>query len=660
MNKLNWYINRLSLMSPLEIGYRIKKRFKIIAERRYINVVRMNIPEVNLNAYWYINLKDKEKIVSLIKENNFLDEDKGKALLEHRFSFFSFDKEFFGRDINWHFDYKNKKQSPITFSDDIDYRDFSKVGDIKYIWELNRHLHLVSLAKTYYLTGKPEYKHEVISQIDCWMEANPYLRGVNWASSLELAIRLISWSWTWNYLGDIETDFRKRWLACIYKHCEYISKNFSRYSSANNHLIGEAAGLFIASIVWQFEKESKKWQDKSYQILVEEIVKQNFEDGVNKEQAISYQQFVLDFFLLAGLLGEKNGIPFPQKYWDSVERMMEYIASIMDVQGNVPNIGDADDGYAVTLSDEECFNPYRSLLATGAVLFKRGDFKRKARRFDDKSFWLLGMEGHQQFNSLKEEKGISVKNFDQGGYFILSVSEDTEDEIKGIVDCGALGYLSIAAHGHSDALSFTLCVGGKRFLIDPGTYAYHTQKEWRDYFKGTSAHNTIRIDGEDQSVSGGNFMWLKKARAKLLLWESMEDHDLVKGEHDGYSRLKDPVIHRREIFFDKKNFTFKITDKINARGKHVIEQFFHFYKDCQITKIQDKEWEIRNGDKVIQVKVDNKLCTEILSGSVKPILGWQSERFDVKEVTHTMVNRVEWNGPCEFETLITIKNNSFI
>jgi len=642
-------------MSLSEVVFRIKEEIRKTIERQCFRDIEVKRTVLDKKVNWYFDFAAGDRIVSFIKEHTYWKEGKSQDITDHRLSFFSLNNKWLGEKIDWHLDYKNNQTAPLSYSKSINYRDFDKLGDIKYIWEINRHLHLVSPAKAYYLTGKQDYKNGVISQINSWMAANPYRRGVNWSSSLELGIRLISWSWVYFFIKELDKDFKQKWLGCIHKHCNFISKNYSRYSSANNHLIGEAAGLFIASIVWPFEKESKMWRDKSYKILVEEIEKQNFEDGVNKEQAIAYQQFVLDFFLLAGLLGEKNGIAFPRKYWHRIERMMEYVASLMDVQGNVPNIGDADDGYAVTLSDEECFNPYRSLLATGAALFKRGDFKRKARRFDDKSLWLLGMEGYEQFNSLKEEKCIPIKDFDQGGYFIFSTFEDTEDEIKGIVDCGPLGYLSLAAHGHSDALSFILSTGGKKFLIDPGTYAYHTQIEWRDYFKGTSAHNTIRIDGVNQSVSGGNFMWLKKARVKLLLRESNEDYDLVMGEHDGYSRLRDPVMHRRDIFFDKKNFSFKIIDKINAREKHVIEQFFHFYKDCQITKIQDNEWEIRNGGKVIQVKVDNKLCTEIVSGSVKPILGWQSERFDVKEATNTMVNRVEWDGACEFVTLITIK-----
>ena len=79
-----------------------------------------------------------------------------------------------------------------------------------------------------------------------------------------------------------------------------------------------------------------------------------------------------------------------------------------------------------------------------------------------------------------------------------------------------LGYLSIAAHGHADALSFTLSVGGNEILIDPGTFAYHTQKRWREYFRGTSAHNTLRVDGADQSVPGGNFLWTQHSQTRVL------------------------------------------------------------------------------------------------------------------------------------------------
>ena len=637
MNKIKWYINRFSLMSPLEVSYRMKEEIRARIEFIQINK-SIHIPSVNTrDIRWYFDFEGEEKVIRSFRENINWKEEKAQKLLNHKFTFFSFEDANFGESINWHKDYKNDREAPLKFSKFINYRDFEEVGDIKYIWEINRHQHLISLSKAYYLTKREEYKKEVVTQILDWIEKNPYLRGVNWLSSLELAIRLISWSWVWFFLdGEIEEDFKNKWLETIYKHCLFISKNFSKYSSANNHLIGEAAGLFIATLVWDFDKRSQWWRDRSFNILIEEIEKQNYEDGVNKEQAIWYQQFILDFFILAGILGEKNNIEFPKKYWKRIEKMLEFIASIMDKEGNIPNIGDSDSGYAVILSDEKDFNPFKSLLATGAVLFERGDFKYKVKKIDEKTFWILGEEGLRKFRNLKERKFVSLKTFSYGGYYILSSDEDTDKEIKCIFDCGPLGYLSICAHGHADALSFTLSVGGRKFLIDPGTYAYHTQKVWREYFKGTSAHNTLRIDFENQAISGGGFMWIKKYKTNVLEWKSNNEYDYIKAEHNGYRRLKDSVICQREMLFNKKNKIFEIKDKIISKKKHRVEQFFHISKECSVENIGHNEWRIDNLDKSIVLKMDEKLEVGLYQGSLNPILGWESNKFDVRDACFTL------------------------
>ncbi|MGR3302593.1 MAG: alginate lyase family protein [Candidatus Scalindua sp.] len=654
-SKISWYINRFSLMSPMEIGHRIKWEIKKKSERLLVKDFSPDVSIIDKEIHWYFGVQDKDQIISFVRKEGIWNEDEAIELMDHKFTFFSFDRKYLGKTINWHQDYKNDKESPLKYCKDIDYRNFDEVGDIKYTWEINRHLHLIPLAKAYYLTLDQKYKEEVVEQIKSWIETNPYMKGVNWESSLELGIRLISWSWVWCFIGCLDEEFKRMWLECIYKHCNIISKNFSGYSSANNHLIGEAAGLFIASIAWPFERKSKEWQDKSYRILLEEIEKQNYEDGVNKEQSTSYQQFVLDFFILAGVLGGKNGVVFPESYWERIEQMIMFIASIMDKNGNVPAIGDADDGYAVILSEDEGFNPYQSLITTGAVLFNRGDFKSKAEKFDEKSLWLMGIEGFEQFTALEEKMFKPIKTFEKGGYYILSAFENTENEVRSVFDCGPLGFLSIAAHGHSDALSFTLSIGGQEFIIDPGTYAYHTKEEWREYFKGTSAHNTIRIDGESQSISGGDFMWLRKAKSRLIQYESNDDFDLVIGEHDGYKRLKDPVTHQRELKLDKKHNTIRIVDRISAKDKHMVEQYFHFSRDCVLEKTTEHDWCIKIKDKEISLKVDERLHSNVFRGSLQPISGWQSKRFDVKEETFTIVNSNEFRGNCEFETIIIIK-----
>ena len=655
MNKLKWMINRLSVMSPLEVGYRVKDAVKKKIEEAVLKDCDPEITIKDKQIKRYYDGMETEDAASVFSRNFSWNEDVAKQLLAHRFSFFSFVGKDFEKEIDWHKDYKNNKCAPINYSKSINYRDSNAIGDIKYIWEHNRHLHLVQLSKAYYLTVNVDYKNEVVSQIDSWIKSNPYMQGVNWESSLELAIRLISWSWVWNFIGDIDDEFKRVWLECIYKHCDVISKNFSKYSSANNHLIGEAAGLLIAGIVWPFKKKSDVWVKKSFSVLVSEMEKQNYADGVNKEQAISYQQFVLDFFILAGLVGKKNGVKFPKKYWERIEQMLVYVASLMDKDGNMPNIGDADDGYAIRLSYEVAFNPFKSLLSTGAVIFNRGDFKTKAGFFDEKSFWLLGIEGAETFKALEGKQFEAKKRFDDGRYYILSANEGKVDEIKSVFDCGPLGYLSLAAHGHADAMSFTLSVGGREFIVDPGTYAYHAQKKWREYFRGTSAHNTIRIDKENQSVSGGNFMWLKKAQARLIDFEDNENICRVKAEHEGYKRLSDPVVHRREMAFDKIKHHFKIIDSISAKKSHFIEQCFHFSRDCEVVQSGENEFTVKNGDVCIILFLDDKLKSELYKGSFDPIFGWESKRFDVKQETITLVNSCEINGKSEFITQIIVK-----
>ena len=556
---------------------------------------------------------------------------------------------------DWNRDPKTNVNAPDTFGKKLDYRDNNKVGDIKYLWEINRHLQLVCLAEAFSLTGEEKYLLVIRRQIDSWISNCRYLYGPNWTSSLELGIRLINWSLVWQFIGgrespifkDSNTDkFLQRWLKSIYQHTHFIRGNFSRFSSANNHLIGEAAGFFIATITWPFWNEFSEWQRQAKGILEEEVLLQNAADGVNREQAISYQQFVLDFLIIAGLAGHVNNSEFSEDYWKRIETMLEYLASIMNVAGNVPMIGDADDGYVVKLSQEQNFCPYRSLLATGAIIFNRSDFKKKAGRLDDKTRWLLGNDADEKFNAISTENVILPvhRQFPEGGYYILGSDFETEEETRVIVDAGPLGYRSIAAHGHADALAFTLSIYGREFLIDPGTYAYHTQQKWRDYFRGTSAHNTIRIDYENQSVISGNFMWSKKAQASCYAWKPDEQVDYFAGSHDGYSRLDDPVIHRRELRLDKVGRKLLVTDKLKCVQTHGVEQFWHFSEGCHIT-FQGSEVKAENSGVTLFLTIrDTDVDIDVRKGQEVPPLGWVSRRFDVKVPTTTIVVRCQANG----------------
>jgi hypothetical protein len=224
------------------------------------------------------------------------------------------------------------------------------------------------------------------------------------------------------------------------------------------------------------------------------------------------------------------------------------------------------------------------------------------------------------------------------------------------VDAGQIGYGAIAAHGHADALAITLSVGGHEILVDPGTYIYQGARLWREYFRGTAAHNTVRVDGRDQSESGGDFLWLRKANAGCRLWYSSTTTDEFEGWHDGYTHLPDAVVHHRRVRLDKRARRIFITDRLSSDGSHAIELFFHCSDLCDVTRRAD-------GFDVVHPSLPRPIRltlpkapsaeAEVRTGSVAPISGWISRAFDCKRPSPTIVWRTRVTGNAAFVTEIT-------
>jgi len=571
-----------------------------------------------------------------------------------------------GQPPRWNRDPKSGIQAPLAYGKTLDYRDPDLVGDITYLWAPNRHLHFVTLAQAYAASGQAKYFEELAEQLDSWLVACPYRLGPNWASALEAAVRLVNWSLAWQLVGGARcrmfesaryAELRLRWLRSVYQHAEFVRGWFSRHSSANHHLIGEAAGLFIAGLTWPHWKRAALWADSGQRILEREALAQNAPDGANREQALSCQGQVLDFLLLALLAGTANGRAFPAEYSARIEAMLDYLASIMDAGGNVPQLGDAGDGESVRLAQGKGFCPYRSLLATGAILFGRGDFKLKAGALDDKTRALFGVDAEESYAALDARKTRLPlrQTFPEGGYYVLGCEFDTPHEIRLVADAGALGYRSLAAHGHADALAFTLSAGGREFLIDPGTYAHHTQGAWRSYFRGTSAHNTVRIDGEDQSVQGGSFMWLAKANAGCSLWLSSADKDCFEGWHDGYRRLDDQVKHRRLIELDKRARRIVVEDTLEMAEDHEVELFFHCHEESEV-RAAGEGFVVRRGNAVVRLSLPKAAASavQIYRGSLAPMAGWVSRAFDCRQPAPSIAWRARLTGTSVLRTEILI------
>lgn len=656
---LAWRLNRLRAMSAREIGHRVGQRVRMHLERAGLDgAARYRAPAERAGSPWVAPLPcgfDADVYAAA-----------ASRILLGRFDLFALQDADLGFPPEWNRDPKTGTVAPLTFGKLLDYRDERLVGDIKYLWELNRHLELVTLAQAWHLTRRPQYAQGCRSLLTSWLDACPYPRGPNWTSSLEHGVRLVNWSFAWHLLGGSGSwlfagpegaRFRTRWLESVYRHCHFISGHLSRHSSANNHLLGELLGLFAGAVTWPAWPQSRRWQQLARRELERESLRQTGPDGVNREQATWYHHAVADTMLLAALIGRANGCELGREFWRRLEAMLEFIASIMDVAGNVPAIGDSDDSRLVRLCPARELCVYRSLLATGAILFDRADFKRKARVCDDKTRWLLGDAAAARFESIAGGGAGAPcrRSFPDGGYYVLGSGFGTPREVRIVADAGPLGYLSIAAHGHADALSFTLAAGGREVLVDPGTFAYHTRAAWRQYFRGTAAHNTVRIDGQDQSVSGGSFLWLVHADARCELFTTDEAGDHLIASHEGYRRLDDPVVHRREWRYDPSAPALTVCDELLCRAAHRVEMFWHFAEACEVAH-RDGEIVATTGDVTVALALPVGLACELARGRDEPPAGWISRRYDERVPCVTAVASGEIRGHTRLRTRITVSH----
>ena len=654
MQTLHWYYHRLKAMSPNEIIWRMRSSIRDGADRFLVDRrQRQRKPSEFLNTnpggkregfrvcnipaeYKTDNDAQKQKYDSLIA--------RAEKIAEHRFSFFDLQDKYLGEPIVWNRDHKRGQDTPMVFSPALDYRDINEAGDCKFVWEPNRHHQLVVLGRAYRLSEDIRFAKVVAEQLDSWLTQNPYGLGMNWRSGLELGIRLINWVWAIDLTQESQTiseELYLRLMDSVSRHIWEIDRKYSSGSSVNNHLIGEAASVFVATSYFNYLKNASVWRDKSREILVQEITNQTYSDGGTKEQAVGYHIFVLQFFVIAGLVARATGRDFPESYWLQLEKMFEFVDKLSQGGDSIPMFGDCDDGYVLDIGS----NPHsvKEWLAIGAALFKRSNFNPSYEHTEPLE-WLPGLSRRDAGTALENRKCSSI-SFSQSGYYLLQHGDlNSPGRISVVFDCGPLGMGSLAGHGHADALSFTLRAFGRDVLVDPGTYDYFSYPQWREYFRGTRAHNTVVVDENDQSEMLGLFLWGRKAQAQCLSWEPSDTGGRVTGEHDGYSTLSDPVIHRRMLELDGPKRELTIRDDIIACKEHNIAILFHFAEDCVLNPTGRNHYRVDVGPASINIELDTLLQVESFEGSTDPIFGWVSRGYHQKQPATTLIGRCVCEG----------------
>jgi len=560
----------------------------------------------------------------------------------HQFDLLGYEGLEYGDPINWHLDLVHGKQAPKKAFYKIRYLDFDQVGDCKVTWELNRHQHLVTLAKAYRLTENRRYADEIFGQWQHWRAENPHAIGINWASSLEVAFRSLSWIWMYQLLEGtpaLPQEFRKEWLRAQALNGRYIERYLSTYFSPNTHLLAEAVALLFLGTLCPELARAEHWKARGWEIVLQEARRQVQADGFHFEQSTYYHVYAIDFFLHVAVLAGLNELAIPNEFAQTLEKMLDALL-LLGRSGAPPSFGDDDGGRVFDARrnrSEHLLDP----LAAGAVLFHRADFKAAAGDLREETIWLLGEQGVAEWDRLQTQPPTMASAALQSAGLYLLTTENPPSQL--VINAGPPGDRS-GGHGHADALSVSLQSQGHALLVDPGTFEYGGDGGDRDLFRGTAMHNTVSVDGASQSEPAGRFAWKKLAHANKDQWISGETFDLFVGSHDGYTRLASPVEHRRWVFSLKSGF-FLVRDFVQGAGRHRLDIAWHLGPAMRLRA--DHLFEVKGASNGLAVLCADKhgWSEEVRKDVWSPVYG--------KKETITVLNfGTAADLPAEFVTLL--------
>jgi hypothetical protein len=540
----------------------------------------------------------------------------------HRFRLLGYRDLSYGEEIDWHLDAVHGLRSPLIPWFKIDFLKFEEVGDHKVTWELNRHQHMVTLAKAWLLTGETAYADEIFSQWYSWKRANPYPLGANWASSLEAAFRSLSWIWVDHMLagyGRIPAGFKQDLLHGLALHGRHIERYLSTYFSPNTHLLGEAVVLFFIGTLYPEISSARRWEQLGWRIVQEEAVRQVRPDGVYFEQTLYYHVYALDFLVYARLLASRNGLQIPAGFDQIIRRMLAVIAALSQA-GPPEGFGD-DDGGRLFDSSRNRTEYITDPLALGSALF-HGENLRARAGVTEEAIWLFGDDAFPP-----EEKGnphlqLNSASFPDGGVYVIASSEQFSQQL--VVDAGPQG-TGHCGHGHADALSVRLSFAGRRWLVDAGTGCYIGPGDERDMFRGTRAHNTLAVDGLDQAQPEGPFAWTAIPKIEVESFISRPTFSFFVASHSGYERMPQPVRHRRFIFHFERNL-YLIRDVALGEGTHLLETSWHFAPDLEVSQagnafVAEPRDDAQHGRLLLVPVEDSRWNAVIRSELVSPAYG---------------------------------------
>jgi hypothetical protein len=395
----------------------------------------------------------------------------------------------------WDWDPVHDCRAPLDVpAGKLDHRRLPGGADPRCVWEANRWAELVSLAQNAWLNGALEDGRLAQRWLADWAERNPVGRGINWTSALEAGLRLMQFTWLDALLraaGDGELAKEQESLArrIVPGHAWWVGRHLSPGSSANNHLLGELSGLVMAACRWPALMHLCCCPEQAWARLQAEVERQFAPDGGNREQALHYHLFAWEMAWQARRVMGAGSAGFERR----LERAAAFFAALS--QPREPwDYGDSDDAEItpLTLGRERAMEEWAAWLGGGsldeavALRFWLGDPPARAA--------ASGVSVDGQWRVF-EESGLAAAG--AGDWFAR-------------VDASPLGFGSMAAHGHLDALHVSLWNSGRAVIVDPGTGAYYSDSDLRAELADWGSHNgPVPAAGRSAPRRIGTFLWTR-------------------------------------------------------------------------------------------------------------------------------------------------------
>ena len=494
---------------------------------------------------------------------------------EHCWPLLGFGEKCFGQgEIDWNLDPLSGSDWPLTYHADIELVR-TDGSDARVLWELNRLGQLITLGRAYAVTNDEQFSAEVFRQLTSWRLQNPVARGVNWNCAMEVALRAINLLAVFPLIlpaPQLTEDTLSELLMVLNQHGAHIRRNLEySHIATSNHYLCDIAGLLWLGILLPELEDAAGWRGFAFEELLKEMDRQVLADGADYEASTGYHRLKAELFLYSFVLCHINGFDIEQKYWQKLRGMIDYIKAYLRPDGRAPLIGDTDSGQVMPIVRRSA-DDHRYVLALGAAVFHEPQFK-DGGACPEEVLWALGESGVRDYSALPPGKSRQSQAFAEAGTYVLR-----QDDLYLLFNASASGLRGRGSHGHNDALSVEISACGTAFVVDPGSYVYTADPHERHLFRSTAYHSTVQIDEAEQNSidEQAPFVIGDEAHPRLIRWETGEETDLVIAEHDGYSRLTQPVTHRRAVSFDKRQRSWLVADSFNGEGEHEFSFRFHF------------------------------------------------------------------------------------